>query len=128
MAKSKVRMTVFSRFILFMIIVVPSAYFGVSYLRGEDGLANLKEAVGIETTTSSSGGSSSASSDGSSSSSSSSSTRSNSEIARLKDDLKEKDERIEELYLENETLKNKLKDQEEQLEKFKEKLEVLFNN
>ena len=117
MAKSKVRMTVFSRFLLFMIIVVPSAYFGVSYLRGEDGVQNLKEAVGIETTTT-----------GSNDSSASQSTRSNSEIARLKDDLKEKDERIEELYLENETLKQKLKDQNEQLEKFKEKLEVLFNN
>ena len=119
MAKSKVRMTVFSRFLLFMLIVVPSAYFGVSYLRGEDGLANLKEAVGIEATTSSSD-------DSSSSTSSSSSTRANSEIARLKDDLKEKDERIEELYLENETLRKRLKDNEEQLEKFKEKLEVLL--
>ena len=118
MAKSKVRMTVFSRFLLFMIIVVPSAYFGISYMKGEDGLKNIKEAVGIETTTT-------ASSD---SSSPSSSTRTNSEIAKLKDDLKEKTERIEELYLENETLKKKLKDQDEQLEKFKEKLEVLFNN
>jgi len=111
-------MTVFSRFLLFMIIVVPSAYFGVSYLKGEDGLANLKEMVGIEATTTSSNDSSSASP----------STRSNSEIARLKDDLKEKDERIEELYLENETLKKKLRDQDEQLEAFKKKLEVLFNN
>ena len=119
MAKNKVRMTVFSRFLLFMLIVVPSAYFGVSYLRGEDGLANLKEAVGIENTTATSNDSGN---------SSRAAIITNKEIARLQDDLKEKEARIEELNLENERLKKKMKDQEEQLEKFKEKLEVLFNN
>ena len=114
MAK-KVRMTVFSRFLLFMIFVVPAAYFGVSYAKGEDGLKNLKEAVGIETTASSS------------SDRGTSSTRTNNEIDSLKDELKEKEERIDELYSENERLKKKLRDQDEQLAKFKEKLEVLFN-
>jgi len=115
MAK-KVRMTVFSRFLLFMIIVVPAAYFGISYVKGEDGLQNLKDAAGIETTVSND-----------SQSDSNSGVRTSSEISRLKNDLKEKDERIEELYLENETLKKKLRDQEMQLEQFKEKLDALFN-
>ena len=115
MAK-KVRMTVFSRFLLFMIIVVPAAYFGVSYAKGEDGLKNLKDAVGIETTVSND--SRKGSNDG---------VKTNSEISRLKDDLKEKEERIDELYLENEALKKKLRDQEVQLEQFKKKLDALFN-
>ena len=40
---NKVRLTGFTRFLLFMIFVVPIAYVGASYYNGEDGLQNIKE-------------------------------------------------------------------------------------
>lgn len=51
MARPKTRATGFTRFFLFMLIALPLIYFGVSYARGEDGLANLKNMFSSETTT-----------------------------------------------------------------------------
>ena len=42
------RITGFARFVLFLIIVVPLTYIGVSYYKGEDGLQNIKDLLGIE--------------------------------------------------------------------------------
>ena len=38
----RVRLTVFSRFLLVMIILVPLAYLGASYFNGQDGVENIK--------------------------------------------------------------------------------------
>ena len=45
---AKTRLTGFARLFLFLLVFLPAAYFGISYYKGEDGLANLKEAVGLE--------------------------------------------------------------------------------
>ncbi len=46
----KIKLTVFSRFLIVMLFLGPLAYMGASYYNGEDGLANLKNLLGIETT------------------------------------------------------------------------------
>lgn len=47
MAK-RVKLTVFSRFLIVMLFIVPLAYMGASYYNGEDGVQNLKKLLGIE--------------------------------------------------------------------------------
>jgi hypothetical protein len=95
MAKRKLQMTAFSRFFLFLIIFLPSLFFGVSYLKGEDGIQSLKDLAGIE---------SSESSESSSTESASSSTKPvsetfvNGEVKRLEDELEEKERRLKDLY------------------------------
>lgn len=46
MAKRKV--TPFARFLLAMIIIVPLAFAGASYINGEDPIRNFKELTGME--------------------------------------------------------------------------------
>lgn len=46
MAKRKV--TPFARFLLAMIIIVPLAFAGASYINGEDPIQNFKELTGME--------------------------------------------------------------------------------
>lgn len=41
--KKKYRTTAFTRFLLFMLIALPLIYFGVTYYRGEDGAAPIRE-------------------------------------------------------------------------------------
>ncbi len=48
MARRRLRVTGFTRFLLFMLIVIPAAYFGVSYYKGEDGIQNLKDLLNID--------------------------------------------------------------------------------
>lgn len=47
---AKTKLTAFSRLLLFLIIFLPATYFGVSYYKGEDPIANLKKAIGMENT------------------------------------------------------------------------------
>ena len=51
MAK-KVKLTAFSRFILVMIVLVPAAYLGAAYYNGQDGIQNIKDLIGIESSSS----------------------------------------------------------------------------
>ncbi len=46
---AKTRLTGFARLFLFLLVFLPVAFFGISYYKGEDGLANLKNAIGLET-------------------------------------------------------------------------------
>ena len=48
---AKTKLTGFSRLLLFMLFLLPAAYFGASYYNGEDPVANLKRVFGMETTT-----------------------------------------------------------------------------
>ena len=45
---AKTKLTAFSRMLLFLIIFLPATYFGVSYYKGEDPIANLKTVLGME--------------------------------------------------------------------------------
>lgn len=48
MAKTKI--TPFARLLLFLLLLLPAAYFGASYYNGEDPLVNLKRVFGMEKT------------------------------------------------------------------------------
>ena len=50
MAKRRLKLTAFSRFLLVMVFLVPLAYIGASYYNGEDGIENLKELIGLNET------------------------------------------------------------------------------
>lgn len=43
MARKKLRITGFARFLMAMIFIVPAAYIGASYINGEDGIENIKQ-------------------------------------------------------------------------------------
>ncbi len=47
MAKRKLRLTAFARFVIVMVFLAPLAYMGASYYNGEDGFQNLKDLLGI---------------------------------------------------------------------------------
>lgn len=47
MASSKLKLTGFARFFLFLILVVPSIYMGVTYYKGENGIENIKNYLGM---------------------------------------------------------------------------------
>jgi uncharacterized coiled-coil DUF342 family protein len=119
MAKRKLQMTAFSRFFLFLIIFLPSLFFGVSYLKGEDGIQNLKDMVGIE------------SSESSNNESASSSTKHvtetfvNGEVKRLEDELEEKERRLKDLYQENELLRKQADDAKAELKEVTQQLETI---
>jgi hypothetical protein len=46
--RRRLRLTGFARFFIVMMFVIPLAYFGASYYRGEDGLQNIKDFLGVE--------------------------------------------------------------------------------
>jgi len=50
MARRQLRIKPFTRFVLFMIIVVPLAYFGIMAYQGEDGLKRLQDLFENNTT------------------------------------------------------------------------------
>ena len=52
MARRRLRITGFARFLFAMIFIVPAAYIGASYINGEDGIENIKELVGLNETNS----------------------------------------------------------------------------
>lgn len=119
MAKRKLQMTAFSRFFLFLIIFLPSLFFGVSYLKGEDGMQTLKDLVGIESSESSNNESAS------SSTKPASETYVNGEVKRLQDELAEKERRMKDLYQENELLKKQAEDAKAELKEVTQQLETI---
>lgn len=84
---TRTKLTPFARLFLVIIVIVPLAYGGASYMKGEDPIANVKEMIG--------GTSNSASS--SSSSSSRSTYNSQDEIKDLKRENKELRQQVQEL-------------------------------
>ena len=112
-------MTGFSRFFLFLIIFLPSLFFGVSYLKGEDGMQTLKDLIGIESTELSN-------KEGASSGTKPvSETFVNGEVKRLQDELDEKERRLKDLYQENELLKKQAEDAKAELEEVTKQLETI---
>lgn len=47
----KYKVTGFTRFILFMIFIIPAIYLGVGYAKGEDPIKQIKDTVGLSTNT-----------------------------------------------------------------------------
>ncbi len=92
----KVKVTGFTRFLLFLIIAAPLAYMGASYFNGQDGVENIKnifnegEKTEIPAEERSSSSSATASDD--------KIKDLRAEIKILKEEIKEKDQRIEDLY------------------------------
>ena len=41
----RLKATGFTRFLIFMLFIIPMAYFGASYYNGEDGLQNVKDLI-----------------------------------------------------------------------------------
>ena len=119
MAKRKLQMTAFSRFFLFLIIFLPSLFFGVSYLKGEDGMQTLKDLIGMETSQSSNNESASADTKPISE------TFVNGEVKRLQDELDEKERRLKDLYQENELLKKQADDAKAELKEVTNQLETI---
>ncbi len=46
--KRRFRLTGFARFFIVMLFVIPLAYLGASYYRGEDGIQNIKNLLGLD--------------------------------------------------------------------------------
>ncbi|RMF03797.1 MAG: hypothetical protein D6772_01650 [Bacteroidetes bacterium] len=55
---ARTKLTPFARFLLFLIILLPLAYFGAAYYRGEDPVAKFKSVLGQESKAESSAGTS----------------------------------------------------------------------
>ena len=47
MARRKKRMTTFSKLLLFLLFSTPFLYLGISHLMGQDGIGNIKSAIGL---------------------------------------------------------------------------------
>ena len=102
----KARLTVFSRFLIMMLIVGPLAFLGASYYNGEDGLQTVKDLLnqGKDRVTE---------------------TRTNRterleddatyKIRKLEEEVDFKDQQLDKLYKENEALKKKVDALEKQL-------------
>ncbi len=108
---SRFKFTGFARFFFALVIIVPLAYFGASYLNGEDGWANLKKMVGIDLAVDDADDTTTL--DQKSKPEQKSETKAdNAEIDRLK-------KRISELEKENERLEQLLKNREREIELLK---------
>ncbi|MFK8009596.1 MAG: hypothetical protein AB8H03_24760 [Saprospiraceae bacterium] len=118
MAKRKLQMTAFSRFFLFLIIFLPSLFFGVSYLKGEDGVQTIKDLIGMESSESSN-------TENAAATKPASETFVNGEVKRLQDELDEKESRLKDLYQENELLKKQADDAKADLKEVTEQLETI---
>lgn len=117
MAKRKLQMTAFARFFLFLIIFVPALFFGVSYMKGEDGMQTLKDLIGIESTASSD--------QNTATDNAPAEVLINAEVKRLQDELDEKSRLLKEVYRENELLKKQAEDAVTEMEEVKKQLEKI---
>ena len=50
----RIKVTGFTRFLLFIIIAAPLIYLGASYYNGQDGIQNIKELIGLNDSSASS--------------------------------------------------------------------------
>ncbi len=115
MATNKLKLTGFARFFLVMLILAPLAFFGASYYNGEDGIAKIKALFsGKENTEVVTEQPQPATE-----------TEINAEVARLRDELSTKTQKLEELYKRNAELEKQLKDQAAELVEVKAQLDKI---
>ncbi len=107
----KARLTVFSRFIIMMLIVGPLAFLGASYYNGEDGVETIKNIFNqnkenvTETRTNRTDEKATAKVD----------DNTTYKMKKLQEELDYKQKRLEEMFKENEDLKQKVDQLEQQL-------------
>lgn len=107
MAKRRLRLTGFARFLIVMLFLAPIAYVGASYYNGEDGIENIKKLVGIESTQDTK------------------STAKNIEKTEKKTSNRSSSENVgdlEQLKRENAQLKRTVREQEQEIYKLKEEI------
>ncbi len=51
MARRRLKLTGFARFLIVMLFLVPVAYLGAAYYNGQDGIQNIKDLLGIKSKT-----------------------------------------------------------------------------
>lgn len=122
MSSRPLRTTGFARFFFIMLLVAPLAYIGASYYNGQDGIQNLKNLLGINSSTASELKADSPKAEGDAirvNEAPATNQSMEAENKRLKEELEFKKTRIEELYRENEELKRKLESAEKVLEEAK---------
>ena len=107
----KARLTVFSRFIIMMLIVGPLAFLGASYYNGEDGIQTVKDLFNQSSKEKVSGTRTNRT-EGNSSKVDEQTTY---KIQKLEEDLEYKQKRLDELHKENEALRQKVDKLEKQL-------------
>jgi TolA-binding protein len=125
MAKTKFKMTGFARFFFAMLILAPLAYIGASYANGEDGIENFKNlfkgkismGTGNNQEESDTQNETTKTVEIPSPNSQSSSTN--------QEDLKEKDEKINELTQNNQQLQEALDQKTKELEEVKAQLKAI---
>ena len=101
----KLKMTGFARFIIVMAILAPLAYVGASYYNGEDGIQNLKNLLGIESSNNTT--------------ISSDQAIVSEDVAELQATVEELQDRVESLERENKELKATLYEKEQELKTLK---------
>lgn len=107
----KARLTVFSRFLIMMLIVGPLAFFAASYYNGEDGLQTIKNLINnqkeqVSETRTNRNDDASTNEDN---------KEAKYEIRKLKEELEYKQKRLDEMYKENEQLKQQVDKLESQI-------------
>ncbi len=117
MAK-KYKLTGFSRFLVVMLFLIPGAYIGASYYNGEDGIQNIKELIGLESSESSSSTSESTPT----TISTSTTEEFPSDVKLLQDELTDLRRRIEAMEKENKELKDQVFDKNEEIVELQRKL------
>jgi len=107
----KARLTVFSRFIIMMLIVGPLAFLGASYYNGENGVETIKDLFNQgnkESTTATR-------TNRTEPSSTEADDKATYKIRKLEEELEYKQKRLDEMYKENEALKQQVDKLEKQL-------------
>ncbi len=129
MARAKTQLTGFSRFLIFLLIATPLIFFGVTTYKGEDPMQTLRNLIDGNITPQEQVTERPASTPESTpvtvEEPAVSETAVNSELAKLRDENAFKEERITDLYRENEELKAELVAKEKELEEVKSQLEKI---
>lgn len=123
MARGTSQLTGFARFFIFLIIVVPLIFFGVTYFKGEDPMETIeslfngetKERQDVKREEPNTPPPPPANSE----------TEVNSELAKLRDEMAFKEKRITDLYRENEELKKDLEDSKTKLKEVQAQLDKI---
>ncbi len=122
MAQKNLKITPFARFFVFLIFFTPLAYVGASYYNGQNGIQNIKNLIGL-------GESESQGQVINESASKKSDDVSeefiNGKIDRLKDEIKQLEEKNNELHLETKSLKEELNASQLETQAVKDQLKAI---
>ncbi|MCB0677203.1 MAG: hypothetical protein KDC30_10975 [Saprospiraceae bacterium] len=123
MSRRGLKITGFARFMLVLIVAAPVAFLGASYINGEDGIAKLKDLLGIEQAADQTEKPTRSLEEPNRPAEPATPTlpeQGSREEAKLKEDLEYYQRRVEELRQENERLKQQLWEKEQELARLQE--------